>query len=189
MGFLRRMAVLSARMHIYSSYTMKQMRRYAFIAEPLRRINCYSSNELLELWTAWAASAALVAWMFYEAMQLGGFWTGSLFCYVLAEYWGLAHVRTKQSRWLFPRVSALLHGGTLIYAMWWPLYPHWLLLWVLASSQFCLMFTLLCRSDCFATLPEQPPHRLLFRSLLMPATPLMRGQPETYSEPTPNVRD
>lgn len=171
---LRRLAVLCARLQIYSFYTLRQMRRYPFIAAPLRRVNCYSSNELLELWTAAAALAALFAWLLAEAAQLGGLWAGLLLCYALAEYWGIVHVRTVQSRWIFPRAVALLHGATLAYAAWWPRCPAWLLLWALASSQLCLMFTLLCHFDCYATLPQQPPHRLLLRSSLMPAVPLTR---------------
>jgi len=176
-AFLRRLAVLTVRLQVYSSCTLRQMRRYPFIAEPMRRINCYSSNELLELWTAWASLAALAVWMLAEAAQLGFFWAGLLLCYALAEYWGIVHVRTTQSRWIFPRTMFLLHGGTLAYALRWPACPSWMLLWALATSQLSFMFTLLCHFDCFATLPEQPPHRLLFRSTMMPAQQLSRHLP------------
>lgn len=170
-AFIRRLIVLSMRVHIYSSYTSRQMRRFAFIAEPLRRINCYSSNELLELWTAWIVMLVLVAWLLLQAWCYGGvLWIGSLLCYALAEYWGIVHVRTRQSRWIFPRVTALLYGGTLLYATSWPLCPPWLTLSVLSSSQLCLMLLLLCHFDGFVALPEDPPHRLFFRSLLMPAS-------------------
>merc|ERR1719264_1824535 len=107
---------------------------------------------------------------------MGVFWVGQLVCYAVAEYWGIVHVRTQQSRWIFPRAVALLHGGALLYALWWPLGSSWLLLWALLSAQAFLMFTLLCHFDCFAGLPEQPPHRLLFRSSLLPAAELSRRQ-------------
>lgn len=173
-AFLRRLAILSVRAHIYSSYTVQQMRRYAFIAEPLRRVNCYSSSELLELWTAWAACAALGLWILVESAKVDSSWVGALLCYACAEYWGVVHVRTKQSRWIFPRALAFIYSGALMYTMWWPVVPSWLLLCTLSSVQLWLMLTLLLSFDCFATLPEQPPHRLLFRSLLLPAGTLSR---------------
>uniref|UniRef100_A0A7S4QFE8 Uncharacterized protein n=1 Tax=Alexandrium monilatum TaxID=311494 RepID=A0A7S4QFE8_9DINO len=171
---LRRLAVLCVRVQVYSSYTLRQMRRYPFIAAPLRRVNAYSSNELLELWAASAALTALFAWLLAEASGLGILWAGMLLCYAFAEYWGIVHVRTVQSRWIFPRAVALLYGAALSYATWWPHCPSWLLLWSLVSAQLFLMFSLLCCFDCYATLPQQPPHRLLLRSSFMPAVPLSR---------------
>lgn len=176
-AFLRRLAILSVRTQVYSSYTVRQMRRYAFIAEPLRRINCYSSNELLELWSGWAICAVIGVLVLTESIRSGIEWTAALFCYALAEYWGIVHVRTVQSRWIFPRATALLHGGALVYATWWPLCPAWLLAWTLVSSQFWLIFYLLHTFDCHAGLPEQPPHRLLFRSSLLPGGIIQRGGP------------
>merc|ERR1712183_976634 len=37
------------------------------------------------------------------------------------------------------------------------------------------MCTLLCNFDCFVTLPEQAPQRLLYRSILLPAVPLQEA--------------
>lgn len=173
-AFLRRLAILSVRMHVYSAKIVEHMRRYAFIAETMRKINSYSSNELLDLWTAWAALLALMAWVLYEALTSGVLWLGALSCFVLAEYWSIAHVRTEQSRWIFPRALLPLYAGTFAYRCRWPFGPSWLLLWCLASAQLWLMYALLCRFDCYATLPEQPPHRLFLRSLLRPATMLSR---------------
>jgi len=31
------------------------------------------------------------------------------------EFWGLAHVRSKQSRWIFPRVSWVINAGAFAY--------------------------------------------------------------------------
>jgi len=175
-AFLRRFAILSIRMQVYSAYNVRQMRRYAFIAEPLRRINCYSSGELLELWTAWAASAGLAAWLLWKAFEWGVGWVFVLLCYAFAEYWGVVHVRTLQSRWLYPRATGLIFSGVLVYATWWPRFPTWILVWSLLSAQLWLICTLLCSFDCYVTLPEQPPHRLLYRSILLPAAPLSRDQ-------------
>jgi len=180
---LRRLLVLCVRLQVYSSYTLRQMRRYPFIAAPLRRVNCYSSNELLEHWTASSALAALASWLLSEAARLGVLWAGMLLCYALAEFWGIVHVRTVQSRWIFPRAMALLHGGILAYATWWPHCPTWLLLWTLVTSQLFLMFTLLCHFDCYAALPPQPPHRLLLRSSMLPAVPLSRHTQQRGSPP------
>jgi len=176
-ALLRRLAVLTMRMQLYAVGTAQQIRRYAFIAEPMRRVNCYSSNELLELWTAWALMAALAIWLLFEAHLHGPFWCGFLLCYAVIEYWGIIHVRTVQSRWIFPRAAGLLHSGVFLFATWWPLFASWLLLWVLVFAQISLMSTLLCQFDCYATLPEQPPHRLLIRSLMLPARELSREKP------------
>jgi len=176
-ALLRRLAVLSMRMQLYATGTAQQIRRYSFIAEPMRRVNCYSSNELLELWTAWALMATLALWLLIEAQLKGAFCCGFLLSYAVTEYWGIIHVRTVQSRWIFPRAAGLLHSGVFLFATWWPIFASWLLLWVLVSAQLSLMTTLLCHFDCYATLPEQPPHRLLIRSLLLPARELSREKP------------
>ncbi|CAE8688632.1 unnamed protein product, partial [Polarella glacialis] len=182
-ALVRRLLVLSCRMRIYNSLTVWQMQRYAFIAEPLRRVNCYSSTELLELWAAWSACVVLLVWLLLEALQLSAASICWILCFVEAEYWGLVHVRTVQSRWLFPRCTLLIHAAGLVYVCWWPLGPRWLLLWSLASAQFLLQFVLLCRFDCCFALPMQPPHQLMARSLLMPAMKLSRSPRERPAEP------
>eukprot|EP00927_Polykrikos_kofoidii_P060240 TRINITY_DN55272_c0_g1_i1.p1 TRINITY_DN55272_c0_g1~~TRINITY_DN55272_c0_g1_i1.p1 ORF type:complete len:978 (+),score=125.45 TRINITY_DN55272_c0_g1_i1:136-2934(+) len=173
-SFLRRLGVLTARLQIYSSYTARQMRRYAFIAAPLRRVVRYSTNELLELWTTCGVIFSIVLGLLSESYSRCSFWICVFVCYAVAEYWGIIHVRTKQSRWIFPRAVAALHGGAVFYAINWPLGPLRLVMWTLTSGQLYLMWVLLCEFDCFATLPEQPPHRLLYRSILLPAVRLSR---------------
>lgn len=114
-----------------------------------------------------------------KGLFFGSPWLAALLCFALAEYWGVVHVRTVQSRWVFPRVVLLLQGGVLVYVTWWPHCPGWILSWSLLSSQLWLMWMLLCQFDCFVTLPEQAPHRLLYRSSLLPAAQLVREQPAT----------
>eukprot|EP00931_Biecheleriopsis_adriatica_P107936 TRINITY_DN8227_c0_g1_i2.p1 TRINITY_DN8227_c0_g1~~TRINITY_DN8227_c0_g1_i2.p1 ORF type:complete len:686 (+),score=146.36 TRINITY_DN8227_c0_g1_i2:198-2255(+) len=182
-SLLRRVLVLSCRMHTYNSLTLRKMRRFAFIAEPLRRVNSCSSTELLELWTAWGASASLLLWLLWEALQASAASLCWLLCFAAAEYWGIVHLRTLQSRWIFPRCIALLHSGALIYSWWWPLGPSWILLWSLASAQASLKFLLLCHFDCYFALPPQPPLQLMARSVLLPAVPLARSPGERPPEP------
>eukprot|EP00933_Yihiella_yeosuensis_P072117 TRINITY_DN80423_c0_g1_i1.p1 TRINITY_DN80423_c0_g1~~TRINITY_DN80423_c0_g1_i1.p1 ORF type:complete len:828 (+),score=67.41 TRINITY_DN80423_c0_g1_i1:77-2560(+) len=174
-ALLRCVMILSCRMHIYNSLTIRQMKRYAFVAEAMRRVNCYSSTELLELWTLWAASTSLLCWLLWEAFQHSGCAFGCLICYAVAEYWGMVHVRTMQSRWLFPRCISLIYAGGLVYIRWWPLCPSWLLLWSIGSAQLWLMYFLLNNFDCYVTLPAQPPHQLMARSMLLPAQTLVRA--------------
>jgi len=166
-SFLRRFAVLCVRMRVSSQSAVQQLRRHAFIAEPLRRLSRFSSRELLELWMAWLTCIAVCVWLYLHT------WSGGLLVAV-AEYWGLVHVRTKQSRWIFPRCAAVLHSGALLYSVHWPLSPSWLVLVVLALGQLWLMLALVCHFDCFACLPLEPPHSLLYRSLVAPAVPLTR---------------
>lgn len=184
-AFLRRLLVLSARVSIYYSYTVRQVRRFAFIAEQMRRVNYYSPTELLELWTAWVVCVCVAALLLWSAFSRGASWLGILVCYAFADYWGVVHVRTKQSRWFFPRVVALVYGGTLLYASWWPLCSWWLVLWALGSAQLLLMAVLMCQFDCFVTLPEHAPHRVLCRSLLMPAARVACAAASPAAAPVP----
>lgn len=100
-----------------------------------------------------------------------------LTCYLLADYWGLVHVRTMQSRYTFPRAVVLLHCGCVVYLTWWPLAPEWLAVTATALVQLSITLVLSHRFDCFANLPVQPPLRLLCRSLLLPAAPMGRDPP------------
>ena len=68
-----------------------------------------------------------VAWIFW------------ILCYISMEFYSLAHVRSQQSRWIFPRVTLLLNAGAAIYAFWWPWAPQWLLVSLVLWSHFtCL---------------------------------------------------
>ena len=181
-AFLRRVLVLSCRMYIYNMLCLRQMRRFAFIAEQMRRVNRAPSTVLLELWVAWAVCAGILLWILVEALQRSFVWFLWIICYALAEFWGLAHVRTTQSRWLFPRSMLLIHAGAAAYAFWWPLGPLWLVLASLIWAQACIMFTLISDLDCCFALPSEPPNEVLAASLLLPAVPLSRASPKPWKE-------
>ena len=173
-AFLRRLLVLSCRMYIYNMLCLRQMRRFAFIAEQMRRVNRAPSTILLELWIAWASMAGILLWILVEALQRSCVWFLWILCYAVAEFWGLAHVRTIQSRWLFPRSMLLLHAGAAMYAFWWPLGPLWLLLASLLWAHASIMFVLISDLDCCFALPSDPPNEVLAASLVLPAVPLSR---------------
>eukprot|EP00746_Dinoflagellata_sp_MGD_P083050 gnl/MRDRNA2_/MRDRNA2_33034_c0_seq1.p1 gnl/MRDRNA2_/MRDRNA2_33034_c0~~gnl/MRDRNA2_/MRDRNA2_33034_c0_seq1.p1 ORF type:complete len:851 (-),score=88.87 gnl/MRDRNA2_/MRDRNA2_33034_c0_seq1:58-2550(-) len=170
---LRIVLITLFRWRLYSSAAVRQMRRYAFIAESLRRLNCYSSSDLLEVWVAFAALLLIVTWLASE-MHILGWRCGLFMCYLAADYWGLMHVRTMQTRYAFPRAMVLLHCGSVVYLSWWPLAPEWLVVTATALTQLHVTLALSHRFDCFANLPEQPPLRLFCRSLLLPASPMAR---------------
>ena len=181
-AFLRRLLVLSCRMYIYNMLCLRQMRRFAFIAEHMRRVNRAPSTVLLELWIAWAVCAGILLWILVEALQRSCVWFLWILCYALTEFWGLAHVRTTQSRWLFPRSMLLVHAGAATYAFWWPLGPLWLLLASLVWAQASVMFTLISDFDCCFALPPEPPNEVLAASLLLPAVSLSREGPKPWED-------
>ncbi|CAE7231939.1 unnamed protein product [Symbiodinium sp. CCMP2456] len=188
-AFLRRLLVLSCRMYIYNMLCLRQMRHFAFIAEQMRRVNRAPSTVLIELWIAWAASAGIMLWILIEALQRSFVWFLWILCYALAEFWGLAHVRTKQSRWLYPRSLLLLHAGAALYAYWWPRGPLWLLLASLFWAHASIMFTLISDLDCCFALPSEPPNEVLAASLLLPAMPLSRSEVSKQIHPGPDRDD
>ena len=188
-AFLRRLLVLSCRMYIYNMLCLRQMRHFAFIAEQMRRVNRAPSTVLIELWIAWAASAGIMLWILVEALQRSFVWFLWILCYALAEFWGLAHVRTKQSRWLYPRSLLLLHAGAALYAYWWPRGPLWLLLASLFWAHASIMFTLISDLDCCFALPSEPPNEVLAASLLLPAMPLSRSEVSKPFHPGPDRDD
>lgn len=43
-------------------FCLRHLRRYAFIAQEMRRVNRAASTVLLELWVAWGASMLILLW-------------------------------------------------------------------------------------------------------------------------------
>ena len=171
-------------------FCLRHLRRYAFIAQEMRRVNRAASTVLLELWVAWGASMLILLWtlgfvkrqkgkgvfwaspctkmhwilkfqefetikvvpfcslttcallcgrIIAEAGRHSAAWPFWILCYVSMEFYSLAHVRSQQSRWIFPRVTLLLNAGAAIYAFWWPFSPQWLLVSLVLWSHFtCL---------------------------------------------------
>eukprot|EP00434_Breviolum_minutum_P017950 symbB.v1.2.015831.t1/scaffold1194.1/size132594/4 len=61
-SFLRSLLVLSCRMYVNNQFCLRHLRRYAFIAQEMRRVNRAASTVLLELWVAWGASMLILLW-------------------------------------------------------------------------------------------------------------------------------
>ncbi|CAK9077579.1 STI1-like protein [Durusdinium trenchii] len=188
-SFLRSFLVLSCRMYVNHQFCLRHLRRFAFIAQEMRRVNRAPSTVLLELWVAWSASAVLLLWLLAEAVKRSWAWPCWMGCYAMTEFWGLAHVRTLQSRWTFPRAALILNAGPLAYVYWWPYGCKWLLVWLVISSHISLGFYLLLHFDyCFSLNPE-PPHQLYVSSLLLPAVHLSRHRESAAPRPVPKRPD
>lgn len=60
----------------YDRFCLRHLRRYAFIAQEMRRVNRAASTVLLELWVAWGASMLILLWtirVFEERFGKGWF--------------------------------------------------------------------------------------------------------------------
>eukprot|EP00435_Cladocopium_sp_Y103_P025133 s1023_g6.t1 len=181
-SFLRSLFVLSCRMYVNNQFCLRHLRRYAFIAQEMRRVNRAASTVLLELWVAWGASMLILLWIIVEAGQRShGAWSFWIIGYGFMEFWSLAHVRSKQSRWIFPRVSLVINAGAFTYVYWWPLAPQWILVSLVLWSDLTLCFYLLIHFDYCFSLPPQPPHQLFVSSLLLPAVTLSRSAGDTQT--------